>query len=219
MILRIIDYIPFLKKCTNKKVHFFTLFFALFFLLFTLETSAHAIMLSVCKLKYEQDGWNLYFQQKTRPLRDAIYTIRADLKGINLNSEIFLNETSQYINNSLTLKNKGKLLKITPKSLKYNGLKFEGQFSVEDLPKNPDDLTIETAGFEIHEHAMKVLSINVGDQEYLCNFNKEQKQAIFSFDSKQFIPFEEKTSEGSRFLIYLITGCLIILIVFVKKFI
>lgn len=203
--------------CTLRKVHFLTLFLAPFLLLSSLETSGHTVVLSLCKLKYEQDGWRLYFQQKTRPLRDAIYAGRLDLKGMNLNSELFLRETHKYITNNFTLKNEGKPLTISPKYLKYDGRNFEGQFFVKGLPKNPDDLTIETSGFDVHEHSMKVLSIIVGDQAYLYNFNKEQNQAIFSFNSKQYLSSKEKTYWEYKPLIFYITGLLIVCLMMIRR--
>lgn len=204
-------------RCTFQQVHSFKLFWVSLLIFDAIETSAHTIVLSMCKLKYEDHGWCLYFQQKTRPLRDAIYHNRADLKGINLNSEAFLNETSKYIRDNFTLKNNDKLLKFTPKYLKYNGLNFEGQFLVEGLLKQPDELSIFASGFDVHEHAMKILSIQVEEQEYLYNFNKEQKQITFSFDSKKYISSENSVSKGYTMLIYGIAGALMIFMIIRKK--
>lgn len=95
MILKIINFRQIAKKCVTKRTHFFILFFSLVFMLYAVDSSAHRIVLSAYKLKYENDSWVLYFQQKTGALRDAVYNVKPDLKGMNLNSETFLDATKQ----------------------------------------------------------------------------------------------------------------------------
>ena len=159
----------------------------------------------------------LSFQKKTSQLRDAIYSLRPDLKGTNLNSEVFLDETKQYITNTFTLKYDGKLLKIVPGHMRYGGLIFEGQFFLEGLPQHPDYLAIETCGFDRHEHSINLLSITVGEQGYVHYFNKNRDFAVFSFDSKEYTFSEIKTSGGYQALIY-VAGLLIILIIIDRVF-
>ncbi|MDN5215145.1 hypothetical protein QQ020_23900 [Fulvivirgaceae bacterium BMA12] len=163
-------------------------------------------------MKYKKDKWILSFQQKTGHLRDAIYAIRPDLKGTDLNSEIFLDETTRHITNSFILKYDGKLLKIVPKYMRYGGLKFEAQFFLEGLPKHPEYLAIQSTGFDRHEHSINLLSITIGEQGYVNYFNRSRDFAVFSFDSKQYTFSEIKTLGGYQVLIY-ITGLLTILIV------
>ena len=154
----------------------------------------------------------LSFRQKTGQLRDAIHSIRPDLKGTNLNSEIFLDETTRYIANSFTLKHGGKFLKIVPTYMRYGGLTFEAQFLLEGLPKHPDYLAIASSGFNNHEHAINLLSITIGEQGYVNYFNRKREFAVFSFDSKQYTFSEIKTSGGYENLIY-IAGFLAMLMI------
>lgn len=181
-------------------------------LLFTFKGSAHSVVLSEYRLEYKEDGWMLSFQQKTGQLRDAIYSIRPDLKGTNLNSEIFLEETTRYITNTFTLKYDGKFLKIVPTYMRYGGLKFEAQFLLKGLPKHPEYLAIKSSGFDRHEHSINLLSITIGEHGYVNYFNRNRDFAVFSFDSKQYTFSEVKTSGGYQALIY-IAGLLIILII------
>lgn len=193
-------------------VVFLKLMLLLPLLLFTFKGSAHSVVLSEYRLEYKKDGWMLSFQRKTGQLRDAIYSIRPDLKGTDLNSEIFLDETTRYIANTFTLKYDGKLLKIVPAYMRYGGLKFEAQFFLEGLPKHPEYLTIESSGFDRHEHSINLLSITIGEQGYVNYFNRKRDFAVFSFDSKHYTFSEIKTSGGYQALIY-IAGLLITLII------
>ena len=206
------------KKCAVlKKAHFFKLVLSLFFILFTFESVAHTVVLSEYKLKYENDQWTLYFKQKTSALRDAIYTLQPELKGKNLNSEAFLKETSSYITDNFVLKNEGDLLEITPIYMNYEGLIFEARFTVEGLPKQPDYVTIETSGFDAHEHSVKILSIYAGDQGYIHDFNAERNHSVFSFETKQYSSSEKRTSGSSTTWIYVVVS-LIILVFFAQRY-
>ncbi len=191
----------------------FKLLISAVFVLFILESAAHTIVLSSYKLKNENDGWTLHFQQKTRALRDAIYAERSDLKGVDLNSDVFLNATSSFITEHVMLQHKGTLLRLTPKLMKYDGLSFKGQFTVEGLEKDPDYLSIATSGFDTHEHSMKIFSISIGKESYLYNFRLDQKQALFSFGSKRYLLGDAEPSNDNQSWPYL-AGLFAVLIIF-----
>ncbi|GEM_PF-4947302 len=192
---------------------FIKLFLVLSLILLTFRTTAHTVVLSEYRMNYEKEGWVLSFQQKTSQLRDAIYAVRPDLKGTNLNSRDFLDETRRYIAENFSMKNRGELLSITPMSMQYGGLNFEAEFFVEGLPKHPDHLIIATSGFDTHEHSVKLLSITLGEQGYLNYFNSEQKQANFSFNARRYVPLETDAQESNNYLISIIVFLTTIIIV------
>lgn len=160
------------------------LFLPLF--LFAFSGSAHSVLISEYLLKQQQGQWVLSFKQKTRALRDDIYRIQPNLKGQNLNGEAFLMETSNYILQNFKLVQGEKTLQLSPLHMNYGGLKFSAQFLVEGLTSMPHELMIRTAGFDEHEHAIKTLSIRLGEQEYFNAFTQKEPVSVFSLASKTY---------------------------------
>ncbi len=202
-----------IQKPTVKGWAYLTLWLSSLCILNPLETSAHSLVLSICELKYENNAWTLHFKQKTRPLRDAIFSEKPELKGSNLNSREFLEETSRYIAKHFTLSHQHNLLQLAPKHMKFNGRQFEGAFLVEGMPQDPEYLTIQTSGYDAHDNSMKILNIQVGNQEYLYDFNAMHKEIMFSFDSKEFVSSIQPTPpRPSSFNYYALLGLCILLI-------
>lgn len=127
-------------------------------------------------------------------------------------------QQSKYIANSFILENNDGSLEITSRYMHYDGRFFNGQFIVKGLAKKTDYLTIRASDFDTHEHSIKLLSIVLNKQEYLYNFNQEQKQIVFSFDTKQFILEQDKpinkVSTTNNFIIPIsIVGVLLLLLI------
>ncbi len=183
-----------------------------------LASLAHPIVFSEYSLKYENEQWVLSFDQKTSYLRDAIYAVKPDLKGMNLNSSLFLEATADHITSNLTLKYRGKLLRIIPQQMKYGGLKFQSTFLVEGLTVEPDYLTIKTDGFDVHEHSVVLFRIGVENEGYLNYFNKDQKLATFDFTAHRYV-FEEITPSGHyEFVFYAILIAVLIIGLAIRRF-
>ncbi|PWJ44030.1 hypothetical protein BC781_101380 [Sediminitomix flava] len=190
----------------------FILIISLFSLFVSTESKAHTVVLSTYKLKYEDHAWKLFFSQKTRPLRDAIYASNPELKGINLNSLKFLEETSRHIKGNFVLENEGTLLNLKAERLQFDGLQFEGKFTIENLDELPEFLSIRNTGFDTHKHSVKVVSIASQGQEYIHNFNLTQKEAVFSFETNEFISPEGKPLKSFKWY-FIVVGSFLILII------
>ncbi len=170
-------------------------------------------MLSEYSLSYKDDVWILNFKQKTSYLRDAIYANRPDLKGTNLNSDDFLEQTSKHIIENLSLKFEGNQLSISPVEMKYGGLSFESTFIVNGLPSNPDFLTIKVDAFDEHEHSIVLFRVANGSDAYLNYFNQEQRLATFDFESHSYVFEEIRSGESSNLIIYALIAVLVLFLV------
>lgn len=185
-----------LRFCAPKWAHFALLLSILAVFLLSLQSSAHTIVLSEYTLQYQNEGWTLSFHKKTNQLRDAIYSSRPDLKGINLNSKDFKAATFDYITSNLSLAYQGDQLRIIPQNMHYGGLRFESTFLVEGLAEEPDFLGIKVNGFDGHEHSIVLFRIAIEKEGYLNYFNEHQRVATFDFTSHHYA-FEEMKSDQS----------------------
>ena len=86
-----------------------------------MESQAHAIVLSEYSLEYRDGQWELSLVQKTSQLRDAIYAVKPELRGINLNSQDFLNATEEFVNKNLNLSMNGRELSFKSHKMSYGG--------------------------------------------------------------------------------------------------
>lgn len=189
------------RHCVPSGTHFFLLLISFFLITSSFNSLAHPVILSEYSLQYENGQWILLFKQKTSYLRDAIYAIEPELKGQNLNGEDFLEATSDYLISTLTLKYNGDALQVKPQHMRYGGLRFESRLLVEGLPENPDYLTIQSDGFDTHEHSIVLFRVAIGDDAFLNYFNQEQRLATFSFSDHSYF-FEEVESDNTSKLIF-----------------
>lgn len=198
-------------KCALLRAHFFILL--LVALTNSFNAVAHNVVLSEYSLSYVNNQWILTFKQKTSYLRDAIYETRSDLKGINLNSEVFKEATAEHIITNLSLKYRGEVLLVEPIQMKYGGLSFESTFSVEGLPNDPDFLTIKTDAFDAHEHSIVLFRVTKGTEGYLHYFNQEQRLATFDFTTRSYT-MEETESIGSyKSIIYGVLTLIVVAVI------
>ncbi len=202
-------------KCALLRAHFFIVLLSLIAFAGSFNCTAHNIVLSEYSLSYENDQWVLSFKQKTSYLRDAIYETRPDLKGINLNSDVFKEATSQHIITNLTLRYRGDLLRLKPIQMQYGGLSFESVFSVQGLPGDPDYLTIQTDAFDAHEHSIVLFRVTKETEGYLHYFNQDQRLATFDFASHSYTMDEVQSTGNYRSILYGIL-ILVIVVVFIK---
>ncbi|MEM8894555.1 MAG: hypothetical protein AAGC88_08255 [Bacteroidota bacterium] len=172
----------------------------LFFL--TYSAAAHTVVLSDHRIAYQEEGWVLTFKQKTSQLRDIVYELNPNLKGKNLNSQEFLDETARLISRDFRLVSNDNSLSLMPLRMQYDGLRFEGRFLIDGLPENPDYVTIETYGFDSHDHSVKSLSIYLNDQGYVHYFNSNQTLAAFSFSDRTYLDVGELPKHDKTNLIY-----------------
>lgn len=163
----------------------------LFLCLNTTYSIAHTTEISEYSINKKGDRWVLSFYQKTSQLRDAIYAGRPELKGMNLNSETFLQATSDHIENSVLLMQEGVQLNLIPEEMNYGGLRFSGEFELSGIESNPEKLVIKANAFEEHEHAILVFKVMDGAEGYLYYFNKDRREAIFDFKTKHY-SFQEE---------------------------
>ena len=96
--------------------------------------------------------------------------------------------------------------------MNYGGLSFEGMFSVPELSEWDKNLTIETSGFDDHEHSIKTLNIDMENQTYSFDFSKNYNRVIFSFGSKRFTNQNVDTNEKDNGIIWIL-GVLITIII------
>lgn len=198
------------KNCVPLGAQFFIFLFSS---LLSFNSLGHRVVLSEYTLQYENGYWILSFDQKTSQLRDAIYASNPDLKGINLNSDVFLEATENYIMRSLILIYDGETLRFEPQKMRYGGLRFESRFIVEGLDTNPDYLVIKVDGFDAHEHSVVLFRFSEEDEAYLNYFNQDQRLATLDFATHRYV-FEEIVSSGAdRFWLYAISALVLLVLV------
>ncbi|MEP5613519.1 MAG: hypothetical protein ABJP45_14805 [Cyclobacteriaceae bacterium] len=190
------------KYCVPQGAHFFVLLSSCIALLLSLTSSAHAVVLSEYSLQYENKQWVLSFDQKTSQLRDAIYASRPDLKGMNLNSEVFMDATANHIISNLSITYGREQLDIVPQHMHYGGLRFESRFIVEGLSENPDNLNLSVDGFDAHEHSVVLFRVSIGKEGYLNYFNQNQHVATFDFATKSYTMEEVSSGGGGKRILY-----------------
>ena len=170
--------------------------------LFRLNGTPHPVIFAEYSLEYQENQWVLSFTQKTSYLRDAIYAKRPDLKGTNMNSSEFLEATVDHIRSSLSLKSRGAALTISPQYLKYGGLRFESRFILNDLPEGSEYLSIKTGGYDVHEHSIIVFQVAEGNLGHMKYFNRNESEATFDFETKQFMTGDFTPAGGSKISYY-----------------
>lgn len=198
-----------IRICVLLRTHFLIVLTGLV-CMFVHPGSAHNVVLSEYSLQYQNEQWVLKFDQKTSYLRDAIYATRPDLKGINLNSQPYLQATADHIATNLTLKYEGDKLRITPQHMKYGGLKFESTFIVEGLSPTPDYLVIKTEGFDTHEHSVMLFRMTIGKDGYLNYFAQDRRLATFDFTKRSYVFEEMDAGGGYGFLVYVVLLVLVV---------
>lgn len=180
-----------------------------------MQSFSHSVVLSVYHLEYKNEEWIMHFKHKTGALRDVIYELNPDLKGKNLNSQDFLNETEIYVINTLNLKSDGKALKLSPIFMRYGGHNFEASFEVKGFREKPNAIDITTSGFDDHEHSVKILTLDTGIERFRHQFFKEKSTASFSFDNKQFSASKNQTPKENP--IFLGIAAILISIILIGK--
>lgn len=198
------------QYCAPHGALFLPLFICIALCLLSLQSKAHTIVLSEYSFEFKNEQWVLTFDQKTSQLRDAIYAKRPDLKGINLNSEVFLNATEDYIISNLSLKYNGERLRIVRQHMRFGGLKFESRFVVEGLPEAPAYLNIRVDGFDEHEHSIVLFRVIEETEGYLNYFNQEQRLASFNFATKSFAFEEVKANTRYTFILYALAFLIVV---------
>lgn len=206
-----------IRFCVPSGTHFLVLLTSVIALSFSFSSSAHTVVLSEYSLEYREDHWVLLFDQKTSQLVDAIRNTKPELKGINLNSEVFLDATASHITSNLLLTFEGKPLRLTPQHMHYGGLKFESRFLVEGLGENPDFLTMEVDSFDAHEHSIVIFRVTEGKDGYLNYFDQTNRLATFDFSAKSYVFNEVKSSGRYEFILQTIL-MLVLLGIVVKLF-
>ena len=191
--------------CTPRRVYFKVLLTGLAAYACILTGLAHPVVSSEYSLHYKNEQWVLTFEQKTSYLRDAVYASKPDLKGINLNSNVFLEATEAYITANINLTYKGKPIRIVPRHMQYGGLRFKSAFFVEGLPEKPGYLTIKSDGFDVHEHAIVLFRVITETEGYLNYFNKDQRLATFDFDAHQYVFEEIKPGLEYKMIFYFVS--------------
>lgn len=185
--------------------------------MFSGKGHAHTVVVSAYHLEFKTDRWVLDFKQETGSLRDALYALHPNLKGINLNSKRFLDATKDYIATTLQLENEGGFYKISPLFMRFDGRHFTGEFEVLDLARHPEGIGIQTAGFEHHEHASRFLTIRKDGKDYRYQFFETNKAAYFDFSVSGFhTKGKENTSSATPF--FVVTGVLLLIVVFSQVF-
>lgn len=198
------------QYCAPIGALFFPLFLYIASSLLSLQSRAHTVVLSEYSLEYKNEQWVLTFEQKTSQLRDAIYALRPDLQGINLNSEAFLDATEDYIISNMSLKYHGEELRIVRQHMHYSGLRFESRFIAEGLPDAPEYLNIQVNGFDAHEHSIVLFRVIEETEGYLNYFNQEQRLGSFDFKTKSFAFEEVKTNGRHISILYALISLIII---------
>ncbi|MEL6305640.1 MAG: hypothetical protein AAFQ20_12730 [Bacteroidota bacterium] len=202
----------------KRRKHFLSLgLLILFSLLFFGKVHAHTVVVSAYHLEFKKDRWMLSVKQETGSLRDALYALHPDLKGINLNSKRFLDATKDYIATTLKLENEGGFYKISPLFMRFDGRRFTGEFEVLDLKRHPEGIGIQTAGFEHHEHASRFLTIRKDGKDYRYQFFETNKAAYFDFSVSGFHSQGKKTTSSAT-PFFVVTGVLLLIVVFSQVF-
>ena len=188
------------------------------FLTMSLSAKKHPVVFAEYALEYQGGEWILSFTQKTSYLRDAIYATRPELKGINLNSDQFLQATSNHVKSNIGLRYRNDALILYPRYMKYGGLKFESSFVVEGLTKKPEHLGIVTGGYDVHEHSIIIFQITEGSGGFMNYFNRNDKAATFDFEKSQFVmgEFDYKSYHQLTNYFLLFTGLLVVLVFIIK---
>ncbi|MEM6644388.1 MAG: hypothetical protein AAF616_15520 [Bacteroidota bacterium] len=210
------------QKIKSYRAHYWARYFwvsVFLSLINILPLKAHTIVMVQYELIEVDGNWTFYFRQKTNQLRNTIYDKRPELKGLNLNSEDFLNATAETIISSLQLFSDGNPIDLVPKTMEYGGLEFEAFFNVCGLPSKPQSLRIETSSFDEHEHSIAVMKVTQNNDSFLHFFNSKETAAIYDFSTRRYEIVQpeyaaiqtEVKSKSDNFIYYLLPLSLILI--------